>query len=78
VVAAYMMVLLGYGFVRYPDAPLHPCGVHDYCGKQGQRHTANEFAQFQAWQTMLEWTWIPGMVVLYLLNRDRIRQRRPR
>lgn len=69
----YMIGLLGYGLVRYPDAPLHPCVSADYCGKQGQPHTEEDYKRFLTWQSMLEWTWLPGMLVLYVLNRDRIR-----
>lgn len=75
-VVGYMVGLLGYGLVRYPDAPIHPCASAGYCGKQGQPHNREEYNRFLTWQSMLEWTWLPGMLVLYILNRGRLRQRR--
>jgi hypothetical protein len=62
------------GLVRFSDAPLHTCVDHGYCGKQGQPHTQREFETFEIWQNTLSWVWPIGMVVLYVLNRDRIRQ----
>jgi hypothetical protein len=64
--------LFGYGLVRFPDAPLHACVDHGYCGKP---HTEREFEAFEIWQNTLFWVWRVGMIVLYILNRDRIRSR---
>jgi hypothetical protein len=75
-VLLYLLVLLGFGLVRYPDAPLEPCLTSSFCGKQGQPHTEQEYRQFLTWQALLEWTWIPGVLVLFFLNRARIRRRR--
>jgi hypothetical protein len=69
VVSAAMLALFGYGLFRFPDAPLHPCGVNGYCGKQGQPRTEKEYRDFVMWQNTLEWTWLPGMVALVLLTR---------
>jgi hypothetical protein len=75
VIGAMMLILFGYGLVRFPDAPLHACVDHGYCGKQGQPHTEREFEAFEIWQNTLFWVWPVGMLVLYILNRDRIRSR---
>ena len=69
VVGAIMMVTLVYGFWRFPDAPIHPCSEHGYCGKQGQPHSQQDFAAFHVWETALIWMWPPGMLALYLLQR---------
>jgi hypothetical protein len=76
IIAAMMGILFAYGLIRFPDAPLHACGEHSYCGKQGQSHTQKEFEDFEIWQNTLFWVWPIGMLVLYILNRDRIRSRR--
>jgi hypothetical protein len=39
VIVTIMLMLFVYGLVRFPDAPLHSCVDHGYCGKQGQPHT---------------------------------------
>jgi hypothetical protein len=75
VIGTIMLILFVYGLVRFPDAPLHTCVDHGYCGKQGQPHTQREFEAFEIWQNTLFWIWPIGMVALYVLNRDRIRSR---
>lgn len=74
-IATMMGILFVYGLIRFPDAPLHACGDHGYCGKQGQPHTQKEFEGFELWQNTLFWVWPIGMLVLYILNRDRLRSR---
>jgi hypothetical protein len=75
VIAAMMGIVFAYGLIRFPDAPLHACGANSYCGKQGQPHTERQFKDFEIWQNTLVWVWPIGMLVLYVLNRDRIRSR---
>jgi hypothetical protein len=75
VIAAVMGILFAYGLIRFPDAPLHACGDTSYCGKQGQLHTQRQFESFEIWENTLFWVWPIGMLVLYILNRDRIRSR---
>ena len=74
-VAAMMGILLIYGVIRFPDAPLQACSDHGYCGKQGQPHSRRQFEEFEIWQNTLFWVWPIGMLALYVLNRDRIRSR---
>jgi uncharacterized membrane protein len=76
VIGTMMVILFGYGLVRFPDGPLHMCVDHGYYGKQGQPHTQTEFEAFEIWQNALFWVWPIGMVVLYVLNRDRTRAER--
>lgn len=75
VVLAYMFTLFGYGLIKYPDAPLHPCIRASYCGKQGQSHTQQQYDRFLAWQATFEWSWPIGMLALYLLNQGRFPRR---
>jgi hypothetical protein len=74
-IATLMGILFIYGLIRFPDAPLHACGDHSYCGKQGQPHTQKQFEDFDIWQNTLFWVWPIGMLALYILNRGRIRSR---
>jgi hypothetical protein len=69
VIAAAMFVTFIYGMWRFPDAPIHPCQKHGYCGKQGQPRSYKDFAAFQLWQTTLMWMWPSGMLGLYLLQK---------
>jgi hypothetical protein len=70
-----MGLLFCYGLLNYPDAPIHPCVASNFCGKQGQPHTENEYHQFSVWESLLAWSWPSGMLVLFLLNREKIRRR---
>ena len=70
---AAMVVVFAYGLVLYPDAPLHPCG-QAFCGKTGKPHTAVEYQDFMAWQTLLLWIWPPG----FLINLAYLKVRRAR
>jgi hypothetical protein len=58
-----------YGQFRYPDAPIHPCGVNAYCGKQGQPRMPSEFRQLERWSNTLQWTWAASLIVVGLLRR---------
>lgn len=64
-----MLGVFAYGLIRYPDGPIHPCGVGHYCGKQGQPHTREQYLAFERWQTALFYMWAPGMLGLYFLNK---------
>jgi hypothetical protein len=72
-----MLATFGYGIVRFPDGPIHPCAKHGYCGKQGQPHSQADFKAFDHWESALKWGWLPGMAALYLLNREKLRFRPP-
>jgi hypothetical protein len=73
-VLAYMLTLFGYGLVKYPDAPLHPCSSAGYCGKQGQPHGMEQYERFRSWQAAFEWSWPIGMLALYLLNQGKFQR----
>jgi hypothetical protein len=76
VLGSVMFVWFFGGLYLYPDAPLHPCASNGFCGKQGQPHSQLEFEHFQVWQSTLTWIWPIGMIVLAMLNWDRIQARR--
>jgi hypothetical protein len=63
------------GMYLYPDAPLHPCASNGFCGKQGQPHSRLEFEHFMMWQSTLTWLWPTGMIVLAMLNWEKIQAR---
>ena len=66
-----MLCVFAYGMIRFPDAPIHPCPTHDYCGKQGQAHTVDDYTAFTMWERTLFYLWPTGMVTLLLLRRKR-------
>jgi hypothetical protein len=69
VVMATMLVYFVYGLVRFPDAPIHPCGEGRYCGKQGQPHAVEDYRAHQSWQIGLMWLWPLGMIALFLIKK---------
>lgn len=74
VIAAIMLVFFFYGIVRFPDGPVHPCGINRYCGKQGQPHTLQQYRAFKTWETTLLYMWPVGLISLALLNKSRWRK----
>ena len=64
-VIAWCLLVLFYGIVSFPDAPFRPCDDGAYCGKQGAHHTAQEYARFDRWQTMLIVSWPFGLLVAF-------------
>lgn len=74
VIAAIMLIFLFYGIVRFPDGPIHPCGISKYCGKQGQPHTLEQYRAFKTWETTLLYMWPVGLLSLVVLNRSRWRK----
>jgi hypothetical protein len=69
-----MMVWFVGGAIRFPDSPIHPC-PNGYCGKQGQRHTEEEYRLEKLWSRYLIIGWPIGMFALILLNRKSMAQR---
>lgn len=49
-IVALWVGLLAYGFVRFPDAPIHPCGDSQFCGKRSRPHTEEQYRSFLAWE----------------------------
>ena len=63
-----MFSVFFFGFLRFPDAPLHACqGPGGYCGKYGKPHSAAEFRGFTLWQNLLFVLWPLGMVAILLI-----------
>jgi hypothetical protein len=60
------------GIILYPDGPIHPCVEHDYCGKQGQPHTRQDFDEYNVWVKMCMWGCPVGVLVVVLLQRKRL------
>jgi hypothetical protein len=60
------------GMILYPDAPIHPCAEHVYCGKQGQPHTRQDFVEYNVWVKMCTWGCPIGVVIVVLLQRKRL------
>jgi hypothetical protein len=66
---AYMFFFV-YGVIRYPDAPIRPCGADSYCGKQGQLHDRGEYEGFQLWEGAMPWVLVLFFLGLAYLNRE--------
>jgi hypothetical protein len=73
-VISIMGYVFHYGVTRFPDSPIAPCGTDQYCGKQGQLHTAEEFKDYHRWETTMLFLWPGGFItfaVLGLIQRRR-------
>ncbi len=78
-----MLSTFGYGMARFPDYPIEKCvegrtyllkeHPDGYCGKQGQPHTAADYALFENWQRLLFIGWPVGMAALVILLRWKVR-----
>jgi hypothetical protein len=66
-ICAVMFAASSYGLWRFPDSPVYPCQAHGYCGKQGQRHSLEDFEAFNKWTTIIFWLWPTGMLSAGLL-----------
>lgn len=53
------------GVIRFPDAPIQPCGEARYCGKWGVPHSIEEFESFKFWETSIMIVW-PILIVVGL------------
>jgi hypothetical protein len=77
-IVALMGGVFLYGLARFPDGPIHPCepgGAYlftqhpdDYCGKQGQPHTMDDYRAYQLWHTALSIIWPLGIGALILIK----------
>lgn len=70
IIWAAMFAYFFYGTFRFPDGPIHPCGINRYCGKQGQPHTLRQYRAYKTWNTSLLYIWPVGLVSLALLNKS--------
>jgi hypothetical protein len=79
-----MVVTFGYGIVRFADGPIHKCvegriylykqHPDGYCGKQGQSHTAADYASFEKWSDTMFIMWPLGIAALMILLRHHMRR----
>lgn len=73
-----MGAALLYGFIRFPDGPIHACvpgrayavkqHPEGYCGKQGQPHTLADYRSYREWTTAMLVGWPFGLVLLIILH----------
>jgi hypothetical protein len=42
-----------YGFINFPDAPIRPCGVGQFCGKSSALYPEEKYQAFVDWTTAL-------------------------
>jgi len=68
-VVALCVGMLVYGFVLYPDAPIHPCGVNQFCGKRDQLRTEEQYRKFVAWEQALLISVPFGFLAGFILER---------
>jgi hypothetical protein len=76
-ILALMACVFQFGYVRFPDAPIGPCGVDRYCGKQGQPHTADAFTSYRRWERTMFVVWPVGMLAIFVVRRLRRTPRHP-
>jgi hypothetical protein len=43
------------GLVLFPDAPINPCGENQYCGKQYQPRTREDYELYRWWSSISPW-----------------------
>lgn len=61
--------LLAYGFIRYPDAPIRPCGANQFCGKHDRPHSEEQYNGFLAWEEAFVISLPFGFAAGFLLER---------
>jgi hypothetical protein len=66
-----MLCVFFYGFVRFLDGPIQECGQNQYCGKQGQPHTLDDFRVYTFWGRAMFCVWPGGLLALFVLTRKR-------
>jgi len=59
-----------YGAIRFPDG-VEPCGTNQYCGKQGQPHTLEDFRAFSLWEKTFLYGLPCGLLAICFLVRKR-------
>jgi len=63
---------MAYGAIRYPHAPIKPCGNDTYCDKRHDVHfTADEYTAFRRWELLLFLSWPFGMAGGYVIRKRR-------
>ena len=71
VIAGIMFVVFFYGLARFPDNPIRDCGNNQYCGKQGQPHSYDDFKAFNHWTMTMLYLWPSGMFLLFYLQKEK-------
>jgi len=79
-VMGYCVIVLIYGYLRFPDQPIIPCtsGAAGFCGSHGQPENAAAYHAFVMWQQTLFISWPFGMIsaaLLYVKGRQRRKAR---
>jgi hypothetical protein len=71
IVSAIMLIMFGYGAVRFFDGAIDECGT-SYCSSR--RHlpkTAEDYRAYQAWEKTILIVWPLGVAALYFLRVDK-------
>jgi hypothetical protein len=61
-----------YGVLYFPDAPVHPCGTNQFCGKYGKIHSQEDYNAFLSWETGLFITFPIAFfcaIILYVIRK---------
>ena len=75
-IVASTLCIFFVGMERFADGPIRPCGVNQYCGKQGQLHSAADYAAFRRWETTTLLLWPFNMLAFAALVQAHAKHRR--
>ena len=67
-VSIFTLIWFVSGIVRFPDSPIQACGENNYCGKQGQHRSKEDFENFKLWETV-NLIAFPTVFLLLILDR---------
>jgi hypothetical protein len=70
VVGAPMLVLLAYGWFRFPDGSISEY-QGGYRSSRGFSHTAEEYRDYKSWEKTLLIVWPLGLAIGFVLQRTR-------
>src|SRR4051794_36057230 len=73
-VCALFVGVFTYGLVSYPDGPIQPCGIAQFCGRAGEPHTQREFRSFTNWENLLIYSFASAFVAGAALAKRRKRR----
>ncbi len=70
-VFVFTIIFFFYGFMQFPDSPIRLCGENQYCGKQGQSHTVEDFERYKRYGTINIISFPISFFLLFINNRNK-------
>jgi hypothetical protein len=76
-VSFIMVIMLGYGGIRFFDGNIEECGS-SYCSSRSHHpKTAEDYRAYKAWEKTILIVWPLGMAALYFLRVDKQKSGNP-